>query len=213
VRVDDVAIDVVPDRPPPAAWRDRAMQSAWLARLYDRAWRPASFALSTGFGAPSADDEGRRATRLLEGREGPWLDLSCGTGKLTRRFVEARGDGVFGVDVSRAMLARTRAAAPGAVLVRADAADLPFDDGVFGAVATMAALDLYADPARVLREVGRVLAPGGRWVGSAFVRGAGPPLVDWLARAGLRQTGQLSFRRYLIAWADKAGPPGQDGAR
>jgi SAM-dependent methyltransferase len=142
VRVDDVAIDFVPDRPPPAAWRDRAMQSAWLATLYDRAWRPASFGLSTGFGARSADDEGRRATRLLEGREGPWLDLSCGTGKLTRRFVEARGargTGVFGLDVSRAMLARARVAAPGVVLVRADAADLPFDDGLFGAVATMAA--------------------------------------------------------------------------
>ena len=204
VWVDDTAIDFVPNRPPPAAWGERAMQSGWLARVYDRWWRPVLFGLSTALGAPSAEEETGRVMDLLAGREGPWLDLSCGPGKLTRRFVDAPGGReVFGLDLSRAMLAQARVAAPGAVLVRADAADLPFEDGVFGGVANMAALDLYPDPARVVREAARVLAPGGRWVGSTFVVGAGEPLADWVRRAGLSRFGQSSFRGYLIAWADK----------
>ena len=80
------------------------------------------------------------------------------------------------------MLERARLAAPRATLVRADAADLPFVDATFGAIANLAALDLYPDPSRVVAEAARVLAPGGRWVCSTFVRRAGTlavaPVVD-----------------------------------
>jgi ubiquinone/menaquinone biosynthesis C-methylase UbiE len=204
IRVDAIALDVVPERPAPRAFGERAMQSGWLAKLYDRWWRPLTFGVSTALGAPSAREEARHALGLLAGRRGPWLDLSCGTGTLTRPFVDAIGAGeVVGLDVSRAMLAKARASVPGAALVRADAADLPFDDGVFGAVANMAALDLYPDPARVVSEAARVLASGGRWVVSAFVTGAPLPLDAWSKSAGLSRFGQRSFRRYLIAWADK----------
>ena len=118
------------------------------------------------------------------------------------------------------MLERARRAAPDATLVRADAEDLPFEDGTFGAVANLAALDLYADPSRVVREAARILAPGGRWVCSTFVRRAGTsapslalargvrtPSIDelagWAKRAGLRRFGNRLFRGYAIAWADK----------
>jgi len=127
---------------------------------------------------------------------------------------------VFGVDLSRAMLERARLAAPDATLVRADAEDLPFEDGTFGAIANLAALDLYAHPSRVVGEAARVLAPGGRWVCSTFVRRAGTaapalasssgvrtPSIDelagWAKRAGLRRFGNRPFRGYAIAWADK----------
>jgi ubiquinone/menaquinone biosynthesis C-methylase UbiE len=122
---------------------------------------------------------------------------------------------VFGLDRSRAMLERARLSAPLATLVRADAADLPFEDATFGAIANLAALDLYPHPARVVAEAARVLAPGGRWVCSTFVRRAGrdggrPPrtpsideVADWARRAGLVRFGRHLFRRYAIAWADK----------
>jgi SAM-dependent methyltransferase len=222
VRVDEVAIDVVPDRPTPASWGARAMESEWLARSYASWWRPIAFALSTGFGAPSAEHEARLALGLLADREGPWLDLSCGPGTFTRALVDAAElRTVVGVDSSRAMLARARIGAPGAVLVRADAASLPLCDGVFGAVANLAALDLYPDPSSVVAEAARVLARGGRWVCSTFVTNRGAPsrqpfasisgsvtptveeLEDWARRAGLARFDKVSFRRYVIAWADR----------
>ena len=197
------------------------MQSGWLARVYESVWRPVLFGLSTGFGAPSARREAQEVLRLIGEREGPWLDLSCGPGALLRHLEAASGPRtVFGVDLSRAMLQRARRAAPHATLVRADAEDLPFEDGTFGAIANLAALDLYAHPSRVVDEIARILAPGGRWVGSTFVRRAAPSaaslvpssgvrtpsieeVADWAKRAGLRRFGNRLFRGYAIAWADK----------
>jgi SAM-dependent methyltransferase len=231
--VDDVAIDVLARPIASRSWGERAMGSAWLSRIYDRVWRPAAFSVSTGFGAPRRRDEGLAVLALLGDRAGPWLDLSCGSGWLTRRMVEkarhegAAGEGggprdVFGVDRSRSMLERARTEAPRAVLVRADAASLPFADGVFAAVANLAALDLYPEPENVVREAARVLASGGRWVCSSFVRGRArgqvprrgafsgvrtptlDELADWARRAGLTRFGKRLFRGYVIAWADKA---------
>jgi SAM-dependent methyltransferase len=222
VYVDGVAIDVVFGRPALESWGARAMQSRWLARIYDAWWRPAVFALSTNLRMPRADEEARLVLAHLVGTAGPWLDLSCGPGTLTRRLV-AHSDGreVVGVDLSRAMLERARSAAPGAVLVRADAAALPFADGAFGAVVNLAALDLYPDAARVIGESARVLSRGGRWVASTFVARRREPflsmlaaaagvrtptldeLADWAARAGLDRFTTAAFGRYVVAWADK----------
>ncbi len=196
------------------------MQSGWLARVYDGLWRPMLFGLSTGLGAPSAEQEAREVMGLIGEREGPWLDLSCGPGALLCHLVAAAGSRtVFGLDLSRAMLERARVAAPQATLVRADAEELPFEDGTFGAVVNLAALDLYPDPSRAIGEAARVLAPGGRWVCSTFVRrdistswlastcGVRTPtleeLADWAERARLRRFGNRLFRGYAIAWADK----------
>jgi SAM-dependent methyltransferase len=221
IRVDAVAVDFLSERAPAYSPGARAMQSRLMARLYGRLWRPVLFGLSTGFGAPGAMDEARQVLRLIAGRRGPWLDVSCGPGGLLREILATPGaPRVFGVDLSRAMLERARVAAPGATLVRADAADLPFEGGTFGAIAHLAALDLYPDPARAVGEAARVLAPGGRWVSSTFVRSAGAAasrwssttgvrtptieeVADWAGRAGLRRFESRVFRRYAIAWADK----------
>jgi ubiquinone/menaquinone biosynthesis C-methylase UbiE len=198
------------------------MQSAWLARVYDSWWRPAVFGLSTGLRMPRAKDEARLVLARLARTPGPWLDLSCGPATLTRQLVaHAEGRTVVGLDVSRAMLEQARRTAPDAVLVRADAAALPFADGAFGAVVNLAALDLYADAGQVVAESARVLARGGRWIGSTFlverrapllsglaaVAGVRTPTLDevvaWITRAGLVRVQTTSFGRYVVAWADK----------
>jgi ubiquinone/menaquinone biosynthesis C-methylase UbiE len=220
--VDEVAVDFVPERVTPSSLGAIAMQSRSLARVYQGLWRPIAFALSTGLGAPGVEEEIRHVIALVGQCAGPWLDVSCGPGALLRQLVAAGGSrSVLGLDLSRPMLERAHIAAPTARLIRADAAELPFEDATFGAITNLAALDLYLDPARVVREVARVLAPGGRWVCSTFLRRAGSSpsrlgavsgvrtpsieeLADWVARAGLARFGNRLFRGYAIAWADKA---------
>jgi len=89
------------------------------------------------------------------------LDVGCGAGQTTR-WLQARGARVAAFDLSEAQL---RLAPPGLPLVRADAEALPFRDNAFDvACSAYGALPFVADAARVMREVARVLRPGGRWV-------------------------------------------------
>jgi SAM-dependent methyltransferase len=53
---------------------------------------------------------------------------------------------------------------PGVTLVAGDAAALPFADGSFEVVVSQYLLDIVHDPAHVMAEINRVLAPGGIWV-------------------------------------------------
>jgi len=112
------------------------------------------------------------------------LDVACGTGivaRLAAGRVGAEGS-VTGVDVNEGMLAVAAAAAgPGAVEWRpADATSLPFPDNGFDVVTCQQGLQFLTDTdkAAALREMRRVLVPGGRvavaaWrgieVNSAFV--------------------------------------------
>jgi ubiquinone/menaquinone biosynthesis C-methylase UbiE len=197
------------------------MQSRLMAKVYARWWRPIAFALSTGFRLPRFDDEAEFVLRHVTARRGPWLDLSCGPGTLTRRLLaRAGGRPVVAVDLSAHMLAAARKHAPGADLVRADAAALPFADATFGAVVNLAALDLYPSPERVVAEAARVLAPCGAWVASGFVSRRAPQVRDvrrvgaenaltearlreMSRAAGLAWLGARRYGNYVIAWAHR----------
>jgi SAM-dependent methyltransferase len=86
------------------------------------------------------------------------LDVGCGEGRVGAELVE-RGHRVTGVDASPRMveLARERHEA-----VVADATGLPFDDGAFDLVVAYMSLMNMDDLDGAVREIGRVLEPGGR---------------------------------------------------
>jgi ubiquinone/menaquinone biosynthesis C-methylase UbiE len=95
------------------------------------------------------------------------LDVGCGTGEFTSRiarlFPAARATGVDLIEASLE-LARTRCAELGdrVTFQRADAFELPFGDAAFDFVACRHMLQAIPDAPRVLGELVRVLAPGGR---------------------------------------------------
>jgi SAM-dependent methyltransferase len=89
------------------------------------------------------------------------LDLGCGDGQLTQR-IAAAGAIVTGVDNSPAMVASARARS--VVVEIGDAESLPSADGAFDAVFSNAALHWVRGQDAMMREVHRVLRPGGRFV-------------------------------------------------
>jgi demethylmenaquinone methyltransferase / 2-methoxy-6-polyprenyl-1,4-benzoquinol methylase len=89
------------------------------------------------------------------------LDACCGTGDLA--LADARAGGrVTGVDFSEEMLARAERKAPEFDWVQADAAALPFPDSSFDAVTVGFGIRNLADLETGLRELARVLVPGGK---------------------------------------------------
>ena len=89
------------------------------------------------------------------------LDVGCGEGRVTRDLREL-GHAVVAVDSSETMIAAAREADPAGEYLLANAADLPFADGQADlAVAFMSLMDVD-DMAGAVRELARVLEPGGR---------------------------------------------------
>jgi ubiquinone/menaquinone biosynthesis C-methylase UbiE len=101
------------------------------------------------------------------------LDLGCGSGRDLAAFA-AEGLAALGLDLSRALLERARAAAPACPLAQADLTALPFRDGAFEGLWICASLlHVPAEAAPVaVREAARVLAPGG-WAVVSLKEGEG----------------------------------------
>jgi len=89
----------------------------------------------------------------------PLLDLGCGTG-LQLRELSVRGYRMLGVDVRPEGLMETRAALPGARVLRGSATKLPLADHSLGGVLLLDVLE-HVDDGAALAEVRRVLRPGG----------------------------------------------------
>ncbi|MBF6142546.1 class I SAM-dependent methyltransferase [Nocardia farcinica] len=96
------------------------------------------------------------------------LEIGCGSAPCAR-WLAGQGAHAIGLDLSMGMLRRGLAAmargGPRVPLVQASAEALPFADASFDAACSaFGAVPFVADSARVMREVARVLRPGGRWV-------------------------------------------------
>jgi demethylmenaquinone methyltransferase / 2-methoxy-6-polyprenyl-1,4-benzoquinol methylase len=95
------------------------------------------------------------------------LDLCCGTGALTRELARHAPDGqVTGVDFAENMLsiARKRTGPSNISYERADVLGLPYPNGAFDVAAMAFSMRNVTDIAACLREVSRVLKPGGLFV-------------------------------------------------
>jgi demethylmenaquinone methyltransferase / 2-methoxy-6-polyprenyl-1,4-benzoquinol methylase len=116
------------------------------------------------------------------------LDVCCGTGDLAfelSRRVAPNGK-VIGCDFSEPMLdlAREKAANRAVEGVRfewADALSLPYDAGRFDAVTVGFGVRNFSDRDRGLREMTRVLRPGGRLVVLEFTEPRRPPFSTFYA--------------------------------
>jgi SAM-dependent methyltransferase len=99
--------------------------------------------------------------RLLGDGPGRLLDVGCGGGAHAAEFAKHGWD-VSGIDVSAAQVELARAR--GVDVVEADASQLPFGDASFDAAVSIFTHTDVDDFAAVLREVARVVRPGGRFV-------------------------------------------------
>ena len=106
------------------------------------------------------------------------LDVAAGTGDLTielARRVEPGGEAI-GCDFSENMLERARAKAPGLRFETGDALDLRYADGEFDAATVGFGARNFTDLERGLREMARVVRPGGRVVILDATTPTRPPL-------------------------------------
>lgn len=147
------------------------------AVIYEQSFVPAIFARSATVLADAA--------RLGGGDR--VLDVGCGTGVVAReaaRRIGAEGR-VVGLDLNPRMLQVARRVAPEIEWREGDAGALPFEDGAFDVVVSQFAMMFFPDPVRSLREMWRVLAPGGRL--AVAVCG---PLSDAAGYAALAQVAE-----------------------
>jgi 2-polyprenyl-3-methyl-5-hydroxy-6-metoxy-1,4-benzoquinol methylase len=103
------------------------------------------------------------AIELLGDSPGDVLDAGMGGGRLVEALA-ARGWRVTGADVSEAMVELARRRVPEASLVVSPVEKLPFEAGSFDAVTALGVLEFASDLDAALRELARVLRPGGRAV-------------------------------------------------
>ena len=127
------------------------------------------------------------------------LDVATGTAAVALELVRQKGCAVVGVDQSPDMLevARRRvqlaAATKQVRLVEGGADELPFDEGTFDALTFTYLLRYVDDPAATLRELARVVKPGGSIAMLEFglPRGVWRPLWESWVRVGLPVAGRL----------------------
>ncbi len=170
---------------------------AGLPRRYDAAGTVLSFA---------QDPRWRRAmvARVGAAPQDRVLDVATGTGMVAAALVRRYGCRVVGLDQSSEMLsgaeARLRASpdlASRTELVRGEAESLPFADGEFDHLTFTYLLRYVDDPAATLRELARVVKPGGRMASLEFMLPPNPvarALWSLYVRFGLPVLGRLISR-------------------
>jgi len=142
----------------------------------------------------------RAADLAALGEGGRALDVACGTGDLAVELASRVGESgeVVGCDFSERMLELARAKAPDIRFEQANALELPYPDDSFDAATVGFGARNFADLDRGLREMARVVRPGGRVVVLEITTPERPPL-SWFYR--------LWFDRIVPALGRLSGQP------
>jgi ubiquinone/menaquinone biosynthesis C-methylase UbiE len=156
-----------------------------VRRLYDATWGRV-FARGYDFFQRRAEDAGMRERRaqFLASARGRALEIGTGTGLNVERWpqdvelVLSEPDPHMAARLRRKVAGGTRKAE----VVEAPAEQLPFPDASFDTVGFTYVLCTVPDPAAGLREIARVLKPGGRLLFLEHVRSPDPGLARWQDR-------------------------------
>jgi ubiquinone/menaquinone biosynthesis C-methylase UbiE len=114
-------------------------------------------------GAQNLVSRRRFALRMLEAATPPGsrvLDVGCGTGEIAAQ-VTALGYEVWGLDIAEPMIREARERFKSTRLCIGDAEHMPFPDRTFEAVVSLGVFEYLATDEHALREIRRVLRPGG----------------------------------------------------
>jgi demethylmenaquinone methyltransferase/2-methoxy-6-polyprenyl-1,4-benzoquinol methylase len=171
-----------------------------LPRHYDRVAAILSF---------GQDPRWRRAmVEAIQAQPGDRiLDVATGTGLVSRELVRRYGCSVVGLDQSPQMLAgarrrleRDQSLSGHVTLLRGEAEHLPFEAGEFDGLTFTYLLRYVEDPAATMRELARVIKPGGRIASLEF---AVPtrPAWRWLWRLYVHVGLPLCGRAVSREWA------------
>ncbi len=162
---------------------------------YEPLWRVHSLTLLTGERFP-IDRELRIISDFVGlDRGGRYLDLGCSSGLYARNMARMLGNGgeVVGIDISPFMLKeaarRSRKIGTNPSFARADAHNPPFADACFSGAICGGTLNELGNPARALRETGRILEPGGRLAIMGILHAQTPRggrLQRFLSASGIR---------------------------
>jgi demethylmenaquinone methyltransferase/2-methoxy-6-polyprenyl-1,4-benzoquinol methylase len=163
-----------------------------LGPTYDRYARLLSF---------GQDPRWRRflVSRVDSGPDDTVLDVATGTAAVAIELVQRTGCRVVGLDRSREMLAAGRHRVDDAALsdrielVEGTAEQLPFEDESFDALTFTYLLRYVDDPLATMRELARVVRPGGTLAMLEFglPRGLARPAWELYVRVGLPVLGAL----------------------
>jgi len=158
-----------------------------MGRIYDATW-------GRGFSAlydrcfKAAEEAGLREMRreVLAGARGRVLEIGAGTGLNLELYPREGLDSLVVTEPDLHMFKQLRERAAkvcaGAELVQAGGEDLPFDDDSFDTVTVTLVLCTVPDQAATLREIKRVLKPGGQLLFLEHVRSNHPDLAKWQDR-------------------------------
>lgn len=158
-----------------------------MGKIYDATW-------GRGFSAlydrcfKAAEEAGLREMRreVLRGARGRVLEIGTGTGLNLELYPREGLDSLVVTEPDPHMFKQLRERAPkvcaGAELVQAGGEDLPFDDDSFDTVTVTLVLCTVPDQAATLREIKRVLSPGGQLLFLEHVRSNHADLAKWQDR-------------------------------
>ena len=162
-----------------------------------------------GFLSPGGSEEVARVVGGADLSGLSVLDIGCGAGGIDRALVQAHGAGyVTGIDVEDTVLVSARALVARAGLdariglAKVAPGPLPFPPGSFDVVFSKDSIVHIPDKHALMREVFRVLKPGGRFIASDWLIGHdGPPSAEmaaYIEAEGLN-FGMASAARYADA--------------